>query len=275
MLKDIERQHRTISLEASTPSQALKAVTDRLPGFVSDVKEFVSDILSGSDQPGPQLTNTRKIKKALRDVNYTSLSPITVYVPDGLSVTYLEYVRVLEQGQDICDGLDENVLEPFNKWISEMLTNPESLRSLRNIDSLKGLDIHDVDTVKRDIAQCFSEESAVVERPYNEVVLSNNEFDTVLSKLNSLVDRQSATNRTALVEKVELITENLDTLIARIDDDPETYQMSGKNMRTLSELAYVMGREIEFYSIYAYQLRDLVLRVNETVEKLEKAIKRF
>jgi hypothetical protein len=258
-----------ISLEASSPSQSMEGILDRLPGFFDDVKTFVANLFDVSKEPAAGLLDTNRLSRNIKNVNYTTLMPVTVYTPMGLSVPYLDFLDVLEKAQNIVDLIPKETLQPFARWIAIQLSNPERLAGLQSERQVDGFKIHDIASVKAELAKCLSGDVRT-EVPFSDVFRKSGDWDNAAHKANALNERVSAVGTKALLETVATITESLDTLLKRIHEDPVTYRTSGNAMKVIATLCTAMADECEFYSVYRYQLLATLTALNDTEEVLKK-----
>lgn len=265
-------QRDLISLEARNPVSALKALTGRLPNFVASIKDFVLGTLGG-EEAKVSLVNTSRLERKFRTYHYADASALAVYVPPGLNVTYLEYLKALELSQDIVDGLMRETLEPFNQWLAKLLTNPEGLSTIRATVRIPGFKEHDLNRAKKEISKCFSKNNTTVKRTYGDVIERHSDLPLVSEGLNKLNERLGKIRRKDLIKKVTEITQSLDLLLERTKQDPETYKVSGATMSAISKLAYTVGEEVEFYSVYSFQLQALTQAVEDSIERLRKVVK--
>lgn len=274
MLTQLENQKNIISMEALTPSQTLSALTDRLPGFVSDVKQFLKDLFSTDQEPAYNFFDTKKIPTEIRKVNYTSLMPLRVYVPAGLKVTYLEYIAAMEQAQAVVDVLVKETLQPFNRWLAIQLGNPSNLAQLRSDRDISGFKLHDIEAVKKAIAVCFDPGSVETETTFGKVFKRAGDWHAAAEQLNDLNNRLIRIDRSVVSDLTDSIAVNLDVLLRRIDENPEEYKLSGNTLNVIAQMSYNMARECEFYSVYYYQLRALFQAFEDSEKKVGEALNR-
>ena len=101
-LESLDRQHRIISLESTNLSQTLSAVTDRLPGFLVDVKHFITNTMNPfASTTG--LVNSHTLEARLRNVDFLLVAGLAVDTPPGFRAKWLDYIQALNQGQAVLD----------------------------------------------------------------------------------------------------------------------------------------------------------------------------
>lgn len=260
----LEAQRKLINVEAVSQENLLKAIPQRLPGFVASVKDFISGIL-GADAP---LVSTfspdRQMNDTLRKHTYANLMYLKVYVPAGLKVTYLQYLSVLSKGQDVVDRMLNDTLAPAQVWIGHLLTDPSKLKSILGDKSFKDIYFPDLEKLKKANAACFDARSVHTTVSFDDALKSNREWDEVSRQLVNLQTRYNAVSRKAIIDATTDLVESFDKLLHHVETEPELYQMSGANLKALSEVAYQLAQIVEFYSVHSYQLMQLSNAIIDT-----------
>lgn len=271
MLNSIKTKSETISLEAISGTQVYKLVAHRLPSFFADVKNFVTGIVS-EEAPRVQFVEVKEAEKAIGRTIYADLRHVTVYVPAGLNVHYLDYVDALHNAVSVNARMVKETLAPFNAWLAQMLTNPEGLSAQRAPEALRNFIFHDIDSVKKGLAACFKKGSVETEVPFGKIAARNGDWKTIVDKTNDLIQLQSAIDPKEVRDMVNSITANLDTLLRRMEEDKDMYRASAVTVDFLSKLCYNLGLEIEFFSVTAYQLKVLEQALNDSNERLKEIL---
>ena len=251
-----------------------KNLKENIPTFVENVRSF----LKGSDGFTVDLAKpikSRPIKKKLDAVSYADLREVQVFVPAGLTSSYLDYLTVLDKAVAITEGLQEKILNPFARWLAIGLANPESFKNVRGGSSLRDFEPHNIDKVILELGAAFRKGSSLHQVPMKVAFARNADVHTVLEKANELNERFMKTDRKAVKEKVAEITELLDTLIERVEEAEENYDLSPVSLDLLSKLSFTLAQEVEFYGTVGFQLSSTMVSLHNTVEKLEDAIKKL
>lgn len=267
----IKLERQTISLEALGGRDPLDLFHARLPKFVVNVKNFLKTII-GKGAPAPELVNLSSMHKALEEIGYGRAQRLKTYVPTGMDVTYLEYLEVLEMSQRSAERLQPNVIEPLTNWISEMLTRPEELSSLRTREP-KGLEYNDIEAIQKAQDKATDQRRAKTEQPFGDVFKSVSDVQKVEKKANELSERLARINRKDLSKSVEELTGLISTLTKRIEDKEDGYDISAKNIDALSNMIYRTAVEVEHYSVYAHLMEALVSALSDTNEFITNTLK--
>lgn len=72
----------------------------------------------------------------------------------------------------------------------------------------------------------------------------------------------------------EEILDKLDRLIINTQQYPERYQLSGPMLDLLSHTSYAVAKELEFFSVYSYQLAAFLTALRDTERRLFNILNR-
>ena len=273
MLNTIRLQSEAISLEAFNVKASMALVRKMIPNFIQNVTNFLEN-LTLNEKLAVALVQDSKLQKLLKDVKYVDVRKMEVYAPQGLKVSYLEYLRALEDSVVMAERLMPNVLVPFSNWLAMKLATPEALGSQRDNNMADQTKDSGLATAKASLERAVNKANTQQKFLYGKLVQRNSDWSDVVKSTNDLLSRYMATNPKQVREKVEEITTNLNTLIARMEEDPETYKLSGITAAGLAKQCYVMGREVEYYSVVGYLMQELSNTVQHTVQQLEETFSR-
>jgi hypothetical protein len=247
------------ALELTTEALSFRGSFDylrqKLPAYFSKVTEFVSNSLSDVDVE-LDLLNESKHYQLSKKSNYMLLRRTPVMVPKGLATTYLKHLSTLNKAQDAVDGLIQETLEPFEKHLAVLLTDPSTLQSQRESKIVDKVVTHDIESIRDLIAKDFSRDGAE-RRPYGDLITRQAEWPKIASEYNDLVERLARVPRKTVLDLVKTISEHLDKLLQRMESDPETYAASGVSISELAKVSFVMAQEVEFYATHTFMIEQL------------------
>ncbi len=269
-IASIQRQERMISLESGTLSSTFTAVTDRLPGFVAEVNGFLKGLFELEKVKTNPLLGNRHAVSLVSKTQYTTLMPLPVSTPPGLSVSYDVLVKALEESEEVATALLKETLQPFNRWLALNVASPERLQSLNGY--IDGVKLHDVDRVTESLKACFKNPSSNTSVSFGEAFRRSSDFASVANDLNKINDAASRATPQEVRELIKKITGNLDLLIKRVQNDPENYKPSGPVIKALSTQALAMAKECEFYSVFQYQLKSTIQAFKDSEDSLSKVL---
>ena len=264
----------TPSLNISQEFFNPEGLISRLPEVTKTLRDFTQNYLENRFKQFPQLSG-KWAQKNLVEIPYGNARELRVYIPVGLNTTYLEYLSTLTEAVDITTRLVDDVLAPFDRWISMRLSDPSSLNSLRNASDLRQFKSHNLDVINAKLADHFQTQGISNTTRYKNVFKRHADYLTTMEVTNELNVKFFANDRKKLMGLVENINTNLDKLYDRVQEHTTEYTVSDKSLKILSELCFTMAREVEFYSVVGYRLSAVVHALEETEEFLKKATKKL
>lgn len=238
--------------------------TDKLRGFFTAAENDENFI------GGNQVPNARKLHKLASKKNYADTRELSVRVPTGLSCTYLDYLAVLQDAVKLTDNLMDHVLVPFTRYLAVGLSDPDTLASSGSSVHLKEFKPGNVDGVALKLGECFEQGSGHFERKFGAVFERNGDVGEVYNQADELVSRFMKVRRSDVQSKVNELSDLLDKLIQRIEEDEENYKPSKVTTDQLSKISYTIAQEVEFYGVVGYQLMALTVALQETEDTLKK-----
>lgn len=279
-LEAMNHHHHVVSMAAQVGTTGA-LLTDSMPSFVASVQSFFQNMVKSSPELsviGEKLF-ARKLKD--RNIQYTDMAKVTLYVPSGLNVSYLEWLKVLEDCADETLSIEARVLDPFLSWVGLLVSDDSRFTSRRVRDGLTEIEFAELDQLKRSIDKCFSRR-VKDERPYGDLLDRNRDWDTVIERSNLLTERTARVRPREIHKKTLQVSEYLDTLSNHLAD-PDTVERFNNEygklfnrgiVETLADMTYRVAQEIEFFSVYVYYLETTSQAVEDSMEKMRKIAKR-
>jgi hypothetical protein len=264
----LEQQASVLSMEAFNLRASLSALTKVFPQYARGISDTITSYLANDQMTIPLVRAQFKTKNGLK-VDYSAHRKTTIFGPQGLKVTYLEYLKAIAESVDLAKNVYDGQLIPFNNWVGGLLGSPEQLSSIAVKDVLKfGED--DLDKARAKLEKCVNRANSQTKHEYGKLVKQNSDWDEILNQTNSLIVSFQMTNRTKLLNEVEILNDQLLRLAERIKEDPDTYKASGVTIAELAKRCLVVARCVEFYSITGYLLTELSNTVQESFNAMER-----
>lgn len=264
----LEQQASVLSMEAFNLRASLTALTKVFPAYARGISDTIQSYLANDQQTIP-LVRVKIKTKIAHNIDYSAHRKTVIYGPQGLKVTYLEYLEAIEASVDIAKHVHDNQLVPFNGWVTKLLGSPEELSSINLKDILK-MDESDLDKAKGRLERCVNRSNSQTSHEYGKLVKQNAEWDLILEKTNALIVTYQAVDRKKLLDEVELLNEQLLRLAERMKEDPDTYKASGVTISELAKRCLLMARFVEFYSITGFLLTELSSTVQSSFDAIER-----
>ena len=269
MLDDLKYQRDVITLESSSGAVALEHAVGRLPDFFSNIRTAFNTYLA---EPAVRLltpSNAYSMKLFSDNKSYVDLRKMEAYVPPGLSVDYLTYTEVLKDGAKQMQTIRQDVLTPFSAWLASKLGNPSSLAALTVNLKIDGVHLHSVEKLEKRIQSCFNpnvkQESLTT---YGAVVRRNADWVLLQKDMEHLNSAFSPDQHREIVELVNRCTSQIDTLMRRMEEEPDVYKISPPAVAALANMCYQIARELEFYGMLRNRIKELSHAIDTTSQKL-------
>ena len=263
-LEDIGNEALTLSQEAMSFTADIDNVRQKLPNFFKGVTNFVEDKLNALRQRESAVD--RGLFYKAKDANdYMKLRNKKVPVPAGLNTTYLKHLDTLERNQEFADTLMAEVLIPTEKFLGGLLDKPDNMKSQIESTLISEIARRDIEDAKSEMHDDFSKDQAQ-QRPYGDVVKRQGDWDELYKRMDALEKRIENNDPINTVDMVTTISEYLDVIIERLEEDPETYNMSGVTISSLTKLTYLIATEVEFMSVHTFMYKELKTSVEEAAK---------
>lgn len=274
MLNELQRKSIILSLEAQHNAVSLESALRQLPMFLTQIKshltnwagslKFSNFVFSLSDAS----VFARKISKT----KYTDFKEVTLFVPQGMNVTYLQYAGALSASVDMILDAEANYIDPYIKWLGERLGRPETLRSV--VSSFNpAFKSEAIDKVQSKIDECFVKGGQKhSEVKYFNAIARQADWTAVSEAVTTLQTRCNDEMHKRLMAKMAVLDDYLTTLTKRIEMDKETYNLSPAALSGLAVGAYTAASILEFYAITRYRIDEFAHAVNDSVKKLNKFV---
>jgi hypothetical protein len=269
-LEKLANDSRVINLNATVSSEGF---ADALPNFFTDVKSFISDLFTVSKSTSPGALDTHGFFGSIKQIEYTKLMPVPIHMPMGFNGNVVHYIDVLEKAQGISEKLISDVLNPFSIWIALNISDPTRLAQLTSDRGIHGLRFHDIAGVTKEIGQFIDTNSGRSEVTFGSAFRRVGDWSEAVKQFNDLNNRANRLNNTDITNMVASISNNLDELLKRIKEEPDTYRISGTTVKVISTMCFTMAKECEFYAAYRHMLANLQVALLDSEKILKEFIK--
>lgn len=267
------RHHRDVVALETFSVQALD-VTGMLRSIFPDIKKHFVDFtsrFSSNDKPLPLSRDQRRFVSLLAKHSYTDLVPLSVYVPEGLSADYLTFAQALKRGVEHAVKV-QDLLNTYSTYLAMLVTNEFQRFSTENSAAVyKGLQ-EEREQILRDIGACFKPGSHDTQIKYGDAVARNADWSLIFGEVDTLSKLTNSLNRNVLNQKVKETTHLMEKVIAMLKEG-KLESTAHEVAQELSEGAYQIASELEFFSVMYYRTLAFVTAVNSTVDKIEEVLK--
>jgi hypothetical protein len=267
------RHHRDVVALETFSVQALD-VTGMLKQIFPDIKKHFLDFtqrFSGTDKPVPLSRHQASFMKLLERHNYVDISPLTVYCPEGMKGTYLELAAVLKRGAEHSAKVMD-LLNQYTTYLALLITNEYQRFSTENSAKVyQGLQEARTSLLK-DIGACFNPGRHDTTMKYGEAVARNKDWELVFGEVDTLSKLSNSVSREKLNAKVKEATQYMEKIVQMLKDgkmESTAYEVA----QELSEGAYQIACELEFFSTMYFRVMAFNTSINESVDKITDNLK--
>jgi len=264
MLNSLRIQNERVAIEAFAGANVQSLLSNTFPALLSDIKGFFGSFTS--DTPAIALSpKERDFVKELAKHAYGNLSPLAAFVPEGLDTTYLKYSNILLNAAEHVSHLTIAVLPSYANFLSSLINNQDAKLSTISFNK-----IYQELTVKREVLNqelglCFKRGSTKTEVTFGDVVARNNDWEKVFVVNAEMLKHVNSVDRKVLNKKIQECSELLEVIMLKMKRN-EFENMSPEVIINLSNGAYQVARELEFFSVTYFKVVAYTNAVNRTID---------
>lgn len=266
MDNSLKRARNLVALEAYTVPDLTGLVQRVFPTILDGISSF-----KGLFTPAPAVSITgdqKRFLKSLEGHSYANLMPIGAFVPEGMKETYLEYIAALHPAvQHVSKSV--KVLDDFAVFLAMIMTNKSSLTETATKKKFYAELQAERERLIKGIQDCFNNSTKTDVRVEN-VVKRNGDWDNVLKTTEEMTKEINKIERSHLNKKVDECTEMLNRISQRIHEG-HFDKVSPAILIDLSDGAFQVASELEFYSIVYYRVLGLSEAISRTIKHIEKS----
>lgn len=259
-------------------SDVLKAGVDGLAEFRDKLLETLPEIIRGV--AGSNVGQIKKIEpftadqktflKHLEKNNFASLRMLKATVPEGLRSTYSVYIEALMPAVEHMRTMQAKILLPYNIFLARLATNKKAALSTDTNAHLYSALAKERTEIYEAISKCFSGDDEPRSN-YGGVIENNASWKNVFADMKKMTD---TLNSIKVADINHLMRQSSDYLNI-IHDEIEKKKIEDitpEAAKALSEGAYQIGCELEFFSIIYYRVLGLHNAIDMTVKEINEII---
>lgn len=200
---------------------------------------------------------------------YTDTIQFRAEVPEGMNVTYLEYLEVLIPAQLRANQILTDVISPFSKFVAKMISDEmfrnQTIHQIKEFHNLEG----EYNKIVKGFAKCFGKNDYRANAAFGEVVRRTGDWQTVFAQTGVLRQYYQEFPNKKLTAELNSLYEMLDKLIEQIKVDG--YAQVVKEVTQLLSLGmYSIAREVEMAALTTFRSKVFIEAINTTIKNIEK-----
>ncbi len=259
----------TISLEAFAGSDGLRQAMTRLPQLYTGAKSFYARFAGNLAAFMFKTGDIRDLATDLERCSYVDIRGTLVTVPEGLGVDLLAYTQCLLTSTTMAQNITKDVLAPFEHYLATLLGDPQQLAALTGQLKVPELRLHQLEPAEKKINACFvhsGKREALV--PFGRAFHRIADVRTLSGQLEKLEAAFGKDDQKRIIELTRRITEMLGEIITVIEGQSATQRTSPAAVKALSDMSYLVARELEHYGLVRYRLTELSNSIDATMKQI-------
>jgi hypothetical protein len=267
------RHHRDVVALETFSVQALD-VTSMLKKIMPDIRTNFSNFVarfSANDKPIPLSRDQRNFLKLVEKHNFVDISPLAVIVPEGFDSDFVTLGHVLHTATEHALKI-RDLLNTYTTYLAMLITNEfQRFETKNSVQVYQGM-ATERDQILKELGALFKPGSHDTKSTYGRVVTRNKDWEVVFGEADSLSKTMNSVDRTALNHKVKEAAQLMEKVIQMLKDG-KLESSAPEVAQELSEGAYQIATELEFFSAIYFRVMGYVTSVNETVDKITDVLK--
>jgi hypothetical protein len=261
-LRGLKLARDSLALEGFSLSNTLSSLTGFMPNII---RGLASNKAALELPPTPLKKDQSKFLKLLEQFSYAELMGLKAFRPEGVKVTYLQYLSVLIPATAYLQGIQKNVTGPYLLFLAQVVSDRKAALSTRTQDTeYRRLE----STRARMIAQfaaLYDNNSYEAKTSIGKVVDRNADWKPVLVQCNQALECLKAVNLEEMKNQMTQCTDYLE-IIHGLLKSGNLEGTSPEVVKHLANGAYCIALEFEFFAATYYRALALSGSIDNTTQ---------
>jgi hypothetical protein len=215
--------------------------------------------------------NITVLEKALNGANYLEIGKLNVFVPQGFTGNFKEYLSVLDQALNFTNGIQARMMQ-FNQLVSALITDKNTRQSTKDLSTASSSMEGEREGVRMELAKFMKEGSRSDRGSLQEVYRSLAEVKECVFAVAAILDRA---NQVALAD-VEKMADDSSELLMALGEQAIEGKVEGltpEAYKSLSSATLTMARDVELHALLMFTVYQVKKSVEYTGDALIKALR--
>lgn len=272
-LNAMRNQRDILALENNTGNStmnSLSSLVNSFTGFANITSGFSVSTTAGTITLN---SNQRDFLTEIQKLSFRDMEQLTAYVPEGLNVTYGEYVLHLNATAEYCEENTMQILTTLATYISNLINNEHALLETHTFVTSLGKLEKERSVLNASIAKCFKKGSTIAATTVGKVISRNSDWKPLFEEVTMMNKTIDSVDKNKLYKKMGSVNELLDVFKRKFENG-EIKDMSPEVSQNISNLLYQAASELEFFSVTFFRILGLTTSVNRTTDYIKQMFKR-
>lgn len=267
----LEELCSTAALEAFSLRAVANRAADIIPNLAHAFHEVMASQKGDKYDLKPMAVNITVLEKTLNSANYLEVGKLNVFVPQGFTGNFKEYLVVLEQALNFTNSIQARMTQ-FNQLVSALITDKNTRQSTKDLSTATSSMEREREGVRIELAKFIKEGSRSDRALLQDTYRSLAEIKECVFAAVNILDRA---NQVALAEVVKM-TEDAAELLKALGEqavDGKVEGMTPEAYKSLSSATLTMARDVELHSLLMFTTYQVKKSIEHTSDALIKALR--
>lgn len=270
MTSPLFKTREFVAMEAHYAADLGSMLQKVFPTIQAGVHEFVN--FFNTTESGVQSLNQHQVTflSALKGHSYGNLMSVSLAVPEGLAVSYVDYLDALAPAVDMAMQIPA-LLTEYSSYVASLISTNSAMLESTSLELKYARDEQARQRLLDQIAACFKQGDMTALLPLSKVIRRSADWTEVVARADKLALILNNVDRNALNKQIQETTGLLDLLAKRVVSG-EMKEASPEVLLHLSNGAYQIGKSLEFFSVVYYRVKVLNVVLTSNMQKLSTII---
>ena len=260
---------RRVSLESSHLAGFAKTVGEVVPNMVKMTVGFLKGQTFAPVTDYPELGASAKFMRMIESKDYMAINPTQIQVPEGFDGDLAEYSSLLKQSAVHASQVVSRVLQPYNEFLSGLLSTPTSQVSTYDaLAYMKRLN-KDREKLLEEIGKQFRANIRTSEMPMGRVIRRNRDWSDMLMNLRDAEQHINSVTNQEVKKATDGCIDLLDA-VRGMAGSKQLDNVSAEVIQALTMHTLSTAKEVEFYALTSHRIAVLKNATANNIKKLEK-----
>lgn len=276
----IEEPQGMLALEslcanAALEAFSLRAVANRAADIIPNLSHAFREVLESQKTDKydlrPISINLTVLEKALKSANYLEIGKLNVFVPQGFTGNFKEYLQTVSMALNFSNGIQSRMLK-FNQLVSALITDKGTRQSTKDLSTATNFMEQEREGIRTELAKFVKDGSRSDRAPLQATYRSLNEITETALLASDIINEA---NKLSIAEVTKLSTDASELLAALGEQAMENNVegMTNEAYKSLSSATLTMARDLELHGILMFNVYQIKKSVEHTSDELIQALR--